>query len=487
MKKTKLLSFLLIFSMMCTLPTHAQKKREMRGAWIATVANIDWPSREARGNSLAQQQELISTLDKLQDIGINMVVFQVRPTADALYPSDLEPWSNWLTGKQGTGNDVWYDPLEFAVLEAHKRCMDVHVWINPYRVTNGFELSDISKNHIYYQHPEWFWKYGKQWYFEPGLDETRHFLNQVVADIVTRYDVDAIHMDDYFYPYPDHKTDYPDAECFKNNPRGFSDIKDWRRNNVNLVIKEMQATIKSIKPWVEFGISPFGIWRNERQDKERGSKTNGLANYDDLYADILLWLENGWIDYVTPQLYWPIGKEVADYAILTPWWGKYTYGNNYYVGQSIGLGATMLCREMRLNQTVEQVQGSIFFSTRGLIGNRDGFADSLKTRFYTTPAIQPACTRNIKSLPAFTPENVQLNGQELSWEKVDGIGGQRTAYYVVYAFPETEEVNFDDPHYIIARTQDNHLTLKIDPREFNIAVTSVNLYKQESIPALLER
>lgn len=479
----KLLFFAL--SILLFVPINAQVKREMRGAWIATVANIDWPSRDARGHSDLQKKELIETLDKLQQIGTNMIVFQVRPTADALYPSDLEPWSNWLTGVQGQDNDKPYDPLAFAIEEAHKRCIDVHVWINPYRITNGFEIDALAKNHIYRQHPEWFWKYGKQWYFEPGLDETREFLNKVVADLVTRYDIDAIHMDDYFYPYPDHVNDYPDAETFKKYPRGFNNIQDWRRNNVNMVIEEMQQTIKSIKPWVEFGISPFGIWRNERQDSIRGSKTNGLDNYDDLYADILLWLEKGWIDYVTPQLYWPIGKKVADYAVLAPWWGKYDYGKNYYVGLSMGVGANMLCQQLEMNKGIDEVQGHVFFSTRGLISNKDGFADSLKTRFYTTQALQPI-NRNINGKPALMPQNLRMEGNCLVWEDAHGTNGQKTAYYVVYAFPENEEIDFDNPKYILARTSEPHLKLTIDTTKYRIAVTSINLYKQESIPCSLE-
>ena len=207
--------------------------------------------------------------------------------------------------------------------EAHKRGIDVHVWINPYRVTGGgSQIEDIASTHVFHQHPEWFVKYGTQWYFEPSLQETRDFLCKVVADLVTRYDIQAIHMDDYFYPYPVAGQDFPDAEAFAKNPRGFDNIGDWRRDNVNLAIEQVRNTINSIKPHVQFGISPFGIWRNKKNDP-RGSETNGLQNYDQLYADILLWMEKGWIDYVVPQLYWEIGKKVADYEILAHWWAQH--------------------------------------------------------------------------------------------------------------------------------------------------------------------
>ena len=295
---------LLLASLLFVTGMNAQPKREMRASWIATVANIDWPSRAAQTDARLQQEEMTRILDSLQALRINTVIFQVRPTADALYPSALEPWSNWLTGKQGVAPEPLYDPLDFVVREAHRRCIDVHVWLNPYRVTNGFDLNSLADSHIYKQHPELFVKYGKQWYFDPGLDGTREWLNRVVADIVERYDIDAIHFDDYFYPYKIKGEDFPDDASFAAHPRGFTDKEDWRRNNVNMVIEELQHTIKSCKPWVEFGISPFGVWRNEADDV-RGSKTQaGCRNYDDLYADILLWLEKGWIDYVTTQLYW---------------------------------------------------------------------------------------------------------------------------------------------------------------------------------------
>ena len=241
----RILLLVLVATALCQMP-FAQPKRELRAAWIATVANIDWPSREAVGHTDLQKQEMTALLDLLQSLNMNAVVFQVRPTADALYYSDLEPLSNWLTGKQGCDNDVPYDALEFVCQEAHKRCLDVHVWLNPYRVTNGQKLESLADSHIYREHPEWFVQYGDKWYFDPALPQTRDFLNSVVADIVARYDVDAIHFDDYFYPYKIAGKQFPDDESFAANPRGFTDKEEWRRDNVNLVIEQLQTTIKSI-------------------------------------------------------------------------------------------------------------------------------------------------------------------------------------------------------------------------------------------------
>ena len=363
-----------------------------RGAWIATVANIDWPSREAIGNAEKQQAEMIWMLDSLESLGMNAIVFQVRPTADALYESELEPWSHWISGKQGHWSDSidGYDPLSFVVMQAHMRNMEVHAWVNPYRVNiASMDTSVLHDGHLMKQHPDWFWQYGKQWYFDPAKEETRDWLCMVVEDIVCRYGVDAIHMDDYFYPYPIGKKELPDRESFEKDPRGFENIGDWRRDNVNKTIQALSETIKRTKQDVEFGISPFGVWRNYSVDTT-GSRTQaGMTNYDDLYADVLLWLREGWIDYVVPQLYWEIGKKVADYEELVHWWARNSYGRKLYIGMApYRLGGTKenkawkegneIARQMRMNRTVPEVTGECFYSTQPLLKNPLGVCDSIK-------------------------------------------------------------------------------------------------------------
>ena len=369
-----------------------------RAAWISTVANIDFPHVDAVGDYERQKADMIATLDELAAMHINTVVFQVRPTADALYKSSFEPWSVWLSGKQG--EVPTYDPLELVCAEAHKRGIDVHVWVNPYRVTLAtMNIEDISPDHLYYKHPEWFVKYGKQWYYAPHLQETRDLLCNVVAELLTNYDIEAIHMDDYFYPYP-LKEAFPDSAAFAKDPRGFTDLGDWRRDNVNMAIEQVHNTIVSIKPEVQFGISPFGIWRNKCNDV-RGSETmGGLQNYDDLYADILLWMEKGWIDYVVPQLYWEIGKKVADYEILAHWWAQYATDKcrvyigmaPYLLGNQTGAAAwregNEICRQLRLNRTIPGITGECYFRTCDLLENRGNLADSLKQVFY--PSYVPA-------------------------------------------------------------------------------------------------
>ena len=363
--------------------------RRFRGAWIATVANIDWPSAEAVGNTMQQQSEMLFLLDSLQSLGINAIIFQVRPTADALYYSELEPVSLWLTGKTGSwGTQMPYDPLEFVLHEAHARNMEVHVWLNPYRLTlKDYPLPEATA-HILKAAA---FQYNNQWYLDPGKEDTQAWICMVVSDIVSRYDIDAIHMDDYFYPYPVKGKMLPDRATYEANPRGFSNIDDWRRDNVNTVIRELHTVIHSLKPHVQFGISPFGVYRN---DSTLGIQA-GMTNYDDLYADIVLWMQEGWIDYVVPQLYWEIGRKGVDYATLARWWADNSHGCRLYIGiapyrlidhptakqktSAWAIGNEIL-RQLRLNDSIPEIQGECFYSTRPLLKHPRHLCDSLLSK-----------------------------------------------------------------------------------------------------------
>ncbi len=390
-KYIKIILLVLTFS---TLTAGAEMP--FRAAWIATVANIDWPQPETIGQSEAQQAQMITLLDSLQALGMNAIIFQVRPTADALYLSELEPTSHWLTGTQGHwGDQTPYDALRFVCQEAHQRGMEVHVWLNPFRLTLHTMSPDmLADDHIYRVHPEWFWRYGKQWYFDPSLPATRDWICMVVEDLCCRYDIDAIHMDDYFYPYPIAKTPLPDRKQFEADPRGFTAIGDWRRDNVNLTIQAIHNMIQRTRPEVQFGISPFGVWRNQDRDSLGSATKAGMTNYDDLYADILLWIRNGWIDYVVPQLYWEIGKKIADYEVLAHWWAEAVRGTDVklYIGMApYRLGGANeaaawktgneIARQMRLNRTIPEITGECFYSTRPLLMNPLGVCDSIKS-FY---------------------------------------------------------------------------------------------------------
>ena len=343
---------------------------------------------------------MLFLLDSLQALGINAVIFQVRPTADALYYSELEPVSHWITGKQGSWlEQTPWDPLEWTIEQAQERGMEVHVWLNPYRVNLvTTDTSTLAPDHVMRLHPDWFWCYNKQWYFDPGLDVTREWICTIVQDIITRYPVQAIHMDDYFYPYPVGEKTIPDQETFIRYQRGFEDIRDWRRDNVNMAIQAISQTIHECRSDVQFGISPFGVWRNASVDSTGSATQAGITNYDDLYADIRLWIQNGWIDYVLPQLYWEIGKKVADYEVLAHWWANEVRGTNckLYVGMApyrlenaSPKGKTNawntgneIGRQMRLNRTIPEISGECFYSTRPLLRNPRGVCDTIK-EFYT--------------------------------------------------------------------------------------------------------
>ena len=372
----------------------AQPKYEFRAVWIASVANIDWPSSKYLTTE-QQKQEFINILDQQRRIGMNAVIVQIRPSADAFYASQYEPWSEYLTGRQGVAPSPYYDPLQFMIEETHKRGMEFHAWINPYRAAMSTS-SSIAANHITKQHPEWIVKYGERKYFNPGIPEVMQYLNNVIIDILKRYDIDAIHMDDYFYPYKIPGVEFPDNKTYLKYGKNLSKA-DWRRSNCDSIVKMIHDAVLVYKPFVKFGISPFGVWRNSSVDA-RGSDTKaGQTCYDDLYADVLLWLKEGWIDYVAPQLYWEIGHKLCDYETLLNWWSSNSYGKQLYIGHGIYRAVERptpawrnpdeLPDEIKLLRNDANVNGSIFYSSKYLLYNPNGWIDSLRFNYYRTPAL----------------------------------------------------------------------------------------------------
>jgi uncharacterized lipoprotein YddW (UPF0748 family) len=329
-------------------------------------------------------------------MGINTMIVQIRPAADAFFPSPFEPWSQWLTGKQGRAPMASFDILKFMIAETHKRNMEFHAWLNPYRAIPNITSCNLDNKHITKTCPEWFVKYGTIKLFDPGNKEAQEYVVNVVKDIVTRYDVDAIHFDDYFYPYPIDGKPFPDQVTYKKFGNGM-DLSSWRRSNVDSIILKLHTAIKKIKPNCEFGISPFGVWRNIDRDP-RGSKTKaGPTNYDYLYADILLWLKNGWIDYVAPQLYWEFGHRAADFETLVDWWSKNTFGRKLYIGlapYNAGINTawkdkTQLPRQIEKVRNTPNIQGMVFFSSKSLENNLNGWGDSLRMNYFKTPVATP--------------------------------------------------------------------------------------------------
>lgn len=389
----------LLFLCVCTfvaLTSGAQTKPEFRGLWIATVDNIDWPSK---GNFSpdSQRREYIRLLDMMQQNGFNAAIVQVRPAADAFFPSSYEPWSEWLTGTQGAPPQPFYDPLEFMITETHKRGMEFHAWVNPYRAVFNIGTSSLSATHVTRLHPDWFLPYGDKRYFDPGNKDAQRFVGYVIRDLVSRYPVDAIHMDDYFYPYRITGKEFPDNHSFRIHGNGMSK-DDWRRSNTDSIIALLSRTIKNENPKCQFGISPFGIWRNANKDSLNGSMTNGgSSNYDDLFADILLWLRKGWIDYVAPQIYWEFEHRVAPFSVLLDWWSKHSYGKNCYIGLGMYKAGTnpawknrlQLPRQIEAIRKTPNIHGMVIFSAKSVQKNMYGWSDSLRLNYFKEPAPAP--------------------------------------------------------------------------------------------------
>ncbi len=378
-------------------------KREMRAVWISTVKMLDYPSRRNL-SSEELKQEYVRLLDTLHKLNINTVIFQIRPAADAFFDSPYEPWSEWLTGKQGRAPQPYFDPLKFYIEEAHKRHMQFHAWINPFRAIATIAYADVIPSHISRTHPQWCFDYGLHRYFNPGIPQVRAYILKIIADIVRRYDIDGIHFDDYFYPYPVRDANgkiipIPDYQTFRKYGKDFNTIAAWRRHNITEFIRAVHDTVKAIKPWVIFGVSPNAIWRNHSRDP-RGSTTKGLAAYDWLYADILLWDSLKLVDYIAPQLYFPNGHRYADFATLLQWWSSHIKNANLIIGLNIlgidnkeGLhprfSPAEFMRQLSMAQTNPRVKGIFLYRMKTLMHNPFDIDDSLKTRAFRLWALFP--------------------------------------------------------------------------------------------------
>lgn len=505
-KKRLYPNYLIIFVTICILYSCKTKniapdyttskkipKREFRGAWLQTA----WQDRYKSMSSDQMRNYFTTVLDQLHEAGINAVIFQARPQADAFYQSRLEPWSSFMTGVQGRGFADGFDPLAFLVEEAHKRNMELHVWLNPYRAKLS-EGQKLNSNHLYYRRPDLFLNYGNQLCFDPGIPENRKYICGIVNDIVTRYDIDAIHMDDYFYPYPIKGRPFPDDNSFRNyglsQGYAWNQKDEWRRNNINMLIKEIKQTVVSTKPWVRFGISSFGIYRNKRSTPDgSGSETNGLQNYDDLYADIKLWVKNKWIDYNIPQIYWEIGHKSADYTTLLHWWANNNCGQPLYIGQdatrSMDLkmpsGENQLNEKMRLQRSIDNIEGSSFWSGYTIAENYKGIANNLKNGYYKYPALIPAYTHMSKKIPRevqFLKEVYTPTSHFLEWSKAHDNSKEKVQYFVVYRFKNGEVFNIEDPRHIVAITRDTKHILPYEggKNKYTYIVTAVDVYHNES-------
>ncbi|MBN6052268.1 family 10 glycosylhydrolase [Nonomuraea sp. RK-328] len=416
-------------------------KRQLRGVWIATVKNIDWPSKTGLTPE-RQRAEYVRILDGAVKRRLNAVFVQVRPAADALYRSSLEPWSQYLTGT--AGKDPGWDPLPFLVAEAHKRGLEFHAWFNPYRASYDGGTAGLPAGHPARRHPGWTVAYDGRLYFNPGLPQVREHVVKVVTDVVKRYDVDGVHFDDYFYPYPGQGGAFDDRAAFAKYGKGQS-LAGWRRQNVNTLVAEVDAAVHATKRHVKFGISPFGIWRNKAQDPA-GSATSGMSAYDSIYADARAWIKAGTVDYVIPQLYWPIGFKAADYKVLLPWWARQVKGTgvDLYIGQAVYQVGTRtdpawakpgeLAAQLTLGRKHKQVEGDVYFSAKNVLGNPLGAMDRVAAGHYARPALLPLIKERGGDAPAkpagLKAEAGKGEGAALAWTPSEGARA-----YAVYRLP----------------------------------------------------
>ena len=474
---------------MLSLTLSAQHKREMRGAWIQCV------NGQFQGMGTQKMQQTLSyQLDELQKDGCNVIIFQVRPECDALYESSLEPWSRFLTGRQGQAPSPYWDPLQWMIEQCHRRGMELHAWINPYRARTK-TTTQLAPNHIKMRKPQNCFEYDGLTILNPGLAENRDYICEVARDIVSRYDVDGIHMDDYFYPYPAAGQTIPDAALYQQQSNGIRNIHDWRRYNVNRFIEQFYKTVHDTKPWVKVGISPFGIYRNKKSDAI-GSQTNGLQNYDDLYADVLMWVNNGWLDYCVPQIYWEIGNKAADYDTLIRWWSQYAAKRPLVIGEDVertvkyadpqNPASHQLAAKMRLHQALPAVKGTVLWYAKAAVDNVGNYGTMLRENYWRYPALQPAmpfidgkAPRKVKGVkPVWTSD-----GYMLFWTAPKGKGWRDEAVkYVVYRFGAKEKVNVADASKMVAITTQPFLKLPYDDgkKKYVYVVTALDRLQNES-------
>lgn len=482
---------LILFLLMTIVLAQANaQKREFRGAWIQCV------NGQFQGMTTeAMQATLTSQLDELGRDGVNAIIFQVRPECDALYQSSLEPWSRFLTGVQGKAPSPYWDPLQWMIDQCHKRGMELHAWINPYRAkTKG--TNALAQSHIAITNPERVFSYDGLYVLNPGQPENRDYICKVVDDIVSRYDIDGLHIDDYFYPYPAPGQVIPDDLEFAKYSNGIKSKGDWRRYNVDLFIEQLSATIHKRKPWVKFGVSPFGIYRNKKSDPMNGSDTNGLQNYDDLYADVLRWVNNGWIDYCVPQIYWQIGNTAADYATLIKWWNKYAAKRPLYIGEDVertvkypdvqNPASNQMPAKFALHKQMANVSGTVLWYAKAVADNIGNYGTMLRTNYWQHPALQPLMPfidDKAPKKPRKLKEVWTEDGLLLFWTAPKGKGWKdEAAKYVVYRFANGEKVDVRHEKNIVGITTNTFLKLPYEDgkTQYTYVVTALDRMANES-------
>jgi uncharacterized lipoprotein YddW (UPF0748 family) len=506
--------FFLVCFVFCFHFAFSQPKYEFRAVWIATVDNIDWPGR-GNYDVESQKAEFIRQLDMHQRNGMNAVIVQIRPACDAFYPSKIEPWSEWLTGQQGKPPVPYYDPLQFMIEETHKRGMEFHAWCNPYRAI--FQVprsylepkhgkhkrkmiyvrgSSIAANHVSRLHPDWILKYGETAYLDPGNKEVQLYVNLVIRDMLSRYDIDAIHFDDYFYPYRIGGVEFPDYSSYAKYGNGM-EREFWRRSNVDSVILMLHRTIREVRKTCKFGISPFGVWRNYSRDTLGSNTQAGQTNYDDLYADILLWLKNGWIDYVVPQLYWEFEQKHAPFGVLLDWWNQNHYNRPCYIGMGYFKAggneywrdATQFPRQLRAIRNHADIGGEVYFSSTSFNRNPYGWNDTLRQNFYNYPALIAPMPWIDSVRPSIPVIHMKTVNDSLVFRFEKGNFSDSLKGYVVYKADGAFNLDSSRAFRLIPNNQNAQLVFSLSSlvKELNgrYFVTAISKTNNESDPILI--
>jgi uncharacterized lipoprotein YddW (UPF0748 family) len=489
-KKVVLLLLFFLFAFVISTTGEEQDmpkvSREFRAVWVATVANIDFPSSKDLTTD-QQKEELIKICDTAKELNLNAIVFQVRPMCDALYKSNFEPWSEFLTGEMGKAPEPYYDPLEFLIEEAHKRGIEVHTWFNPYRAHHPSAKSPISADHISKTKPELVKEYGKHLWLDPGEPGVQDHSINVMMDVVKRYDVDGIHMDDYFYPYKENdangkEMDFPDEPSWKKYQESGGKLSrdDWRRDSVNKFVERLYKTVKAEKPWVKVGISPFGIWRPGNPEG-----VVGFDQYAELYADAKLWLENGWVDYFTPQLYWAIDSKGQPYKELLKWWveqnkqGRNIWPGNYTSKYSV----EEIINQVKATREQKGATGNVHFSMKPFLEDRDGINGKMKEAVYAEPALVPASPWLDNKAPAKPDAKVVFDKEGNVKFTVNAPADDDIRQWVYYT-----QVNGKWNIKVIQVEKDKPLIISISEKERpdKAAITAVDRVGNESKYAMLQ-
>ncbi|EKB47698.1 glycoside hydrolase family 10 protein [Cecembia lonarensis] len=434
-----------------------QSLREFRGVWIATVANIDWPS-SPNDPYAKQKEDFIKLLDYYQSLNFNAVIVQIRTAGDAFYPSRYAPWSKYLTGKQGKRPDTLEDPLSWMILESKRRGFEFHAWLNPYRATMNMEISELSPEHDVLNYPQWMVKYDNKYFYNPGLPEVKSHLLKIIEEVVKNYNIDAIHFDDYFYPYQVSGQVFDDEDAYRRYAKQGQSKADWRRENVDDLVFAISQLIQSEKPWVQFGISPFGVWRNISQDPRGSNTQTAQTNYDHLYADVLKWTENKWLDYLIPQLYWSTDFEAASYRELLNWWSRNHNNTTIYIGNGAYKirdnadpawnDPMELINQLSLSNMTPHVYGNTFFSARSMFQKNQDVAQLIKNYHYEFPVLSPIPHRQTIPPPSIVDPILILHGEGYAFQFREVVKPDYR-YALIYTAPtlndlqrRAEETNF---------------------------------------------